>query len=297
VNLSLHMAGQTIDIFIEDRISGAEAFLGSIFRHFKGTDLGNVTLPAAKPNCRVIRILDEASASPQRGHEGLLAGEEVSRISADASWQHAPVETIGCFCLGGELLFHRKSLDGLIRLPPPDDSGLGPLYRLLWIYMAQVLGERRRCFVHAAGIAKERRGYLFFGDSGKGKSTLASGLKSGIVFSDDAPILHFKAKIPLLYPSPFTQISTATGPDGAHHRPVDVCGIYFLDQSPMAKVERIRRKTSLPLIIQGGIHAFEFLSPQARLHLFDLFFGVCETTRCFRLKLPKKHELWSLIDR
>ncbi len=59
--------------------------------------------------------------------------------------------------------------EGAIRQP----LNLTPLDLLLKIAYADLLMEERAFFIHGCAVARDERGYLFFGPSGSGKSTLA----------------------------------------------------------------------------------------------------------------------------
>ena len=96
--------------------------------------------------------------------------------------------TIASSCLDGLLLFDPDTAAGHIYLLNEGPECFRPLHRLLWMYLAQVLGERKACFMHSAALVKDRKGYLFLGDSGAGKSSLTKISDGAVVLSDDSPI-------------------------------------------------------------------------------------------------------------
>jgi len=73
--------------------------------------------------------------------------------------------------LGGLLVYSPDSSSGQIFLPKKSPHPFRSLYRLLWVFFAQVLGERGSCFLHAAALVRDGKGYVFLGESGAGKST------------------------------------------------------------------------------------------------------------------------------
>ncbi|HJX34573.1 MAG TPA: hypothetical protein VJ373_05285, partial [Desulfatiglandales bacterium] len=81
--------------------------------------------------------------------------------------------TISSLCMDGLLLFNPESSDGCIYLLKDGPGCFQPIYRLFWMYLAQVQGERKGCFVHSAALVRDGKGYIFLGESGAGKSSLA----------------------------------------------------------------------------------------------------------------------------
>ena len=94
---------------------------------------------------------------------------------------------IASSCLDGLLLFDPDTAAGRIYLLNEGPECFRPLHRLLWMYLAQVLGEKESCFIHSAALVKDDKGFLFLGDSGAGKSALVRVSEGPVVFSDDSP--------------------------------------------------------------------------------------------------------------
>ena len=185
-------------------------------------------------------------------------------------------KTICSFCLNGLLLFDPDTWAGRIYLLKKGPKRFMPLYRLFWIYFAQVLGERQRCFVHAAALVKDEKGYLFLGDSGAGKSTLSKTCRDCHVFSDDSPIFGKKDGEYHVFPSPFQQMD----PLGASNEEVSgmsaqVKGLYFIKKDDRLYLEDMPKKKAISMIINRHIHFFSYLSIQARVAIFDLFHKAC----------------------
>ena len=134
---------------------------------------------------------------------------------------------IASYCLGGLLLFDPETSNGCVILQN-EPGCFRPIYRLCWMYLAQVLGERKACFIHSAALVKEGKGYLFIGESGAGKSTLAGLCDGSIVFSDDRPVFCERNGIYHVYPSPYRQTSLLKGQGGISGLCATAAGFYFI---------------------------------------------------------------------
>jgi hypothetical protein len=206
-------------------------------------------------------------------------------------------KTICSYCLGGLLLFNPDTAGGRIYLLKQGPSCFRPLYRLLWMYFAQVLGEKGGCFVHAAAIVRDGESHLFMGDSGSGKSNLAKHCTGCTVLSDDGPILARQNGECLVFPSPYHQ----TGPGEGLDRDViqmsgTLKGIYFLIKDNQLLLEHVSREEALLLILKRYIHFFPYLSKHAKRVLFDLFFEVCYNIPSYNFYFKKDQDVLSVIN-
>jgi hypothetical protein len=191
--------------------------------------------------------------------------------------------TISSSCLDGVLLFNPESSDGCIFLKDGPGS-LRPVYRLFWMYLAQVLGERKGCFVHSAALVRDEKGYIFLGESGAGKSSLARACPGTDVFSDDSPVLCERDGGYLVFPSPFHQLDSSQGLSK------DVIGLnarverfYFLSKDNRTYLESVSKREAFSLIMNRHILFFHYLSARARSHLFELFFNACDKIPYYNL--------------
>lgn len=207
-------------------------------------------------------------------------------------------KTISSFCQGGLLLFNPNTARGRIYLLEQGARRFQALYRLVWLYFAQVLGERGGCFVHSAAVVKDGEGYLFMGDSGSGKSTLVKLCPECSVLSDDSPILFEESGEYRIYPSPYHQMDPVGGLDKeVIHMSARVKGIYFLIKDDRVFLEVISRKAALSLILKRYIHFFAYLSAQAKIALFDLFLDGCYKLNLWYLHFAPDADTWKVIAR
>jgi len=203
-------------------------------------------------------------------------------------------KAICSYCLGGLLLFDPGTAGGRIYLLNQGASCFRPLYRLLWMYFAQVLGEKGGCFVHAAAIVRDGEGHLFIGDSGSGKSTLARNCTGCTVLSDDGPILVRENGECLVFPSPYHQMGPGEDPDKDIIQINGMLkGIYFLIKDNQLLLEDVSREEALLMILNRFIHFFPYLSKQAKTGIFDLFFEVCYKIPSYNLYFKKDQDVFS----
>lgn len=206
--------------------------------------------------------------------------------------------TLCTFGLGGLLLFDPAGAGGHLLLPPPVDGGFRCLYRLLWLYFAQVLAEFGACFLHAAALVRNDRGYLFPGDSGAGKSTLSAMVEKETVLSDDSPIFRKTDSAYRVFASPYHQL----GPSAARipnqpARSAEVNGCYFLIQDERAGLTKIAGEAAVLRIVNRHLHFFAYLSPRARIRLVDLFIAACHNISCHEFHFSRETPVWEVIGR
>ena len=204
--------------------------------------------------------------------------------------------TVSSFCLDGLLLFDPDTAAGRVYLLKQGPERFRPLYRLFWMYFAQVLGEREGCFVHSAALVKDKKGYLFLGDSGAGKSSLAGICDGSIVLSDDSPILCKRNGDYLVFPSPYHQIDPVNGLNkeviGLSAR---VESLYFLTKDDQLYLDRVSRKIAISMILNRYILFFPYLSGRAKSTLFDLIRDLCDELPLHNLHFCLDKDVWGLI--
>jgi hypothetical protein len=204
--------------------------------------------------------------------------------------------TISSYCLGGLLLFNPETSDGCILLREGPRC-LQPTYRLLWMYLAQVLGERKGCFIHSAALARDGKGYLFLGESGAGKSTLARLYGGSSVFSDDCPVLCKCQDAYLVFPSPYRQTGLLEGSDRyATGTSAKLEGFYFLCKDDRTYLEDISKQEAISLIINRHLFFFQYLSSRSRSHLFGFFCDLCDKMTPYKLHFCLDEDIWGAID-
>lgn len=301
MKITFCLAGTVITITFLDQTRQVAHFYETIYRKFI------VDKHPADANLTV-RFLPCTSAQlPCVGGEENPHFEMVIPNEQAALWLgNQPKETDGFSIESGSvairllntvLLFSPETRTGRIYLAKNEDQPFRCLYHLLWIFSAQILGERGGCCLHAAALVKNMNGYIFSGDSGAGKSSLAVRWPQDGILSDEGPIITGRGNDLRVFPSPFNQLDPEAvmgnqdAPGGCR-----VQGLYFLVQNKTTYIERASFKTSLSLMISRRILFFPFLSSTARAKLFDIFFEICNQIPMNFLYLQKDADFWKQLS-
>lgn len=241
-----------------------------------------------------------------QGDSGFPVFQQLLPVEEAAAWlkgfpeytEDFPIteNSISAYCFGGLLFFNPSTKAGRIYVLRQDARRFESVYRVLWMYFAQVLGEYGACFVHAAALAKNGKGCLFMGDSGAGKSTLASLCEDCRVLSDDGPILSKQNGKCFLYPSPYSQIDGINSSNNsAVHTPSLLKGMYFLTKAEVALLEEVPKGLALLHIINRFIHFFPYLSAYAKTTLFELFSDLCYESTCYNFSFELDKDISHII--
>ncbi len=236
--------------FLPDSVSGGP------FDTRKTYPVSQMPVPSRLPNHEVARWLKEIGETP----EDLPFGKE----------------TLCTLVQNGLLLYSPETAGGRIYLLRDGLGNFRSLYSLFRLYLAQALGETGGCFLHAAAMVREGRGYLFLGDSGAGKSTLSRLCNDYQIFSDDGPIVHHRNGVHTVYPSPFHQQDSLMGLDEqVVGISAPIARLCFLVKDKGIFLEEIPRDRAFSMILTRHIHFFHHLSSSARVKLFDFFSSAC----------------------
>jgi hypothetical protein len=108
---------------------------------------------------------------------------------------------------------------------------------------------------HACSLNIGGDGYVFFGGSGSGKTTIASSTNGDSLLSDDGSMCVVRDGRFLFYPTPFTQVSN----DIVIRKSVPLKMILFLVKDKKNFIEGIKPEAALVRILYNHIHFFRFL--------------------------------------
>jgi len=300
MKMTLNLAGTNMTI----NLSGQpESILQSV-NSFYGDFAGPTRRTDAEVKVASLRTFEHGfpfeEKDPNSVLERLLPTQEVEawlRRFPECTEDFPIHETTICtFSLNGLLLFNPDTAAGRIYLLENDKHNFHSVYRLLWVYLAQVLGERGGCFLHAAALVREEDGYIFMGDSGAGKSTVSRLCRRCRVFSDDGPVFFPNNGEYRVYPSPFHQRwqERALDKDIIQMR-ARVMGLYFLIKDKKVFLEDILNREAFSMIIKRHIHFFTHLSARAKTTLFDIFFKACYELPTYSLHFRGDQDIWGAI--
>jgi len=286
-----------------DLVDGAERAV-PLFRAYFGDFMRPERRWDAEIRIAVLQFPDHTPPGVKRG--GKPVAEQRLSTTDIAVWLEGvsgwaglfPISemTIASYCLGGLLLFNPETSAGCMLLKE-GPRRLQPVYRLFWTYCAQVLGERRGCFIHSAALVRDGEGYLFLGESGAGKSTLARLYGRRGVFSDDSPVLCRRNGDGFIFPAPFDQTDRSKGASGdTIGRSARLEGLYFLSQDDRTFLEKMPKREAIPLIVHRHLFFLQYMSTQARADLFSLFYDLCDRIVPYRLHFSLHEEIWGTIE-
>lgn len=169
-----------------------------------------------------------------------------------------------------------------------DETALN--HALMTLYSAHIVHHRQGIVVHASCIVENGRGYLFAGQSGAGKSTVAALSRPRTVLSDEAAIVWLTEDEPLVYDSPFRSDSVATfAPD-----PVPLGGIHLLTQSLMIERRPIK-PADLVYRLMDKIFYWA-ANPQETVKLIALAGKLAERVAAYDLYFQKNDRFWERIS-
>lgn len=271
--------------------------------------LGFVTSASKGIQGELTVLLDASSAYDQRftadlqdlnimGHP--LAAHLDQVITSRCGWLAAEGErVIKIGFLNGVLAYNRgrrKAVCLLFRERANKPFWVGSLHKLLFIFLCLLMADSGRYFVHSAAIRRGQEGFIFWGASGAGKTTVAGFSKRRDVLSDDAPILWREEGDFYCSPSPFVQLEHH-GEEIIHASRVPVKRNLFLHHSPVLMLEKKRPSEALHEILSGHIHGYEWMDRDSKTKAFYFFCDYCRQIPAFDLHFSKDDSFWTLVDK
>lgn len=301
IGLTVNLSGKPIGIHLSGRAEGGMALCRDILREFLSSESHPLAQIAIK---RFDPPGEDIPGWPKPGEpllEKRLPDKEVLAWLRKAEFFQGDFplseQSLCSYCLGALHIFDPLTGAGYAFLLERGPGYFRPLYRLLWMYFAQVLGQGGGCFLHGTALEREESGYLFLGDSGAGKSTLAGLFNECDVLSDDSPIMQSNGNGHWLHPSPFHQITRKDGRRwDSIPTPVPITGLFFLVKGDKTYLEKVSGKNAFSMIISRHIHFFHYLSREARSLLFDLMFEVSHSIPTYYLHFSLDGDVWSVLS-
>jgi hypothetical protein len=163
---------------------------------------------------------------------------------------------------------------------------------LLRLVLSQLLAERGMLFLHASGVVRDGRLWLFSGSADSGKTTIATELcGGGEPFCVDRAVLSVEGKEILAHPTPFSD------PDGLVPRrpPFPLGALVFIEQAAEPWLETLTPARAAALLLRrtmvlaGHEHAIPVLMDRAA--------AIAERTGSHLLRFARDERFWRLLDR
>ncbi len=186
----------------------------------------------------------------------------------------------------------RNETTGALRISSPEDvpTVLRALENYLRWVVADLSMDRGGFVLHAAGIVRDSRAFIFFGHSGAGKSTIAELSQGHQILSDDLVILFKTDQGFSATTTPFWGAYPQACKDTGLY---PVAGVFQLYQSDRTDVVRLAKAPAAGLILS----CCPFVSdPARRAHnLLNLIGDLCRALPVYRLEFCNDKAFWNRI--
>jgi hypothetical protein len=172
------------------------------------------------------------------------------------------------------------------------------LYKHIFIYLALVMANNERIMVHGAGIRTmpDRKGYIFLGGSGAGKSTVAALSRGDEVLSDDAVVISHDGRRYLMHGSPFRQLDIDRSRGRRFYlRKVGLESICFLHQAAAPAMQTRRRASAFAELLTRHSHCFEIMDGPVKRKAFATAMGLCAAIPAYDLFFCRDRSFRKLI--
>ncbi|TRZ95962.1 hypothetical protein D4R78_02155 [bacterium] len=141
---------------------------------------------------------------------------------------------------------------------------------------------------HAAGIVRNKKGYLFLGRSGAGKSTICNLSKKTQVIDDDTVYLaKIKARACIYNPH--------------NQKFYKIRRIFIIFQSKSIRIKKASITEVLRFMLEDSVIAFRNnssvgLSRKSK-YIFNFVMDMLHSATCHKLCFKKKGGFWKVIDK
>ena len=210
-------------------------------------------------------------------------------------------KTIVIGYLNGCLAYNPSSNDGcLLLFRSRDENNFAAiLHKMLFIFISVALSERNRFMVHGAGIGETggKGGFLFLGDSGAGKTTVANFAAKAAVLSDDAPVIGKEDDIFYIYSSPFSQVNMfEERADDYFRKKVQLKKLVFLNKADELRLMPRERHTAMTEILRSHVHSFELMNKDLRISAFNFCYDLCRSIPAYDLYFQENDKFWDALN-
>ncbi|MBN2225038.1 MAG: hypothetical protein JW765_10215 [Deltaproteobacteria bacterium] len=160
--------------------------------------------------------------------------------------------------------------DALVRIDDDRDweTSLIPVFQGV---LALCAPDHGALMLHAASLVLAGKGYLFIGNSGAGKSTIAASVDPSLVLSDDGSWCSQNDGDFSLFPTPFSQIDPIPNPGG----PVPIERVLFLEKGTQNRIVDLSPGRAMTMLLSNHIHFFRFMAHEPAARAFGLVEGLC----------------------
>lgn len=168
---------------------------------------------------------------------------------------------------------------------------LGEIENFLRVLYAWLCVEQAALLIHAAGIIRKNRGYVFFGPSGNGKTTISRLSMNDIVLSDDLVIVKKQSGMWRVFGVPFR----GDFPEAPRtNATAELAGVFALSKdtrhflAPLSSVEAVARLSACV--------PFVMTQPNAARRVIEICSDLAQSVPTQTLHFARDNEFWKVID-
>jgi len=159
---------------------------------------------------------------------------------------------------------------------------------LRFVYSLVLLKEAG-FLVHASGLIRNQKGYIFPGKSGAGKTTLARLSPRATLLSDDIPLVKI-VDTPLIFGTPFWGDLVV----GGEKTSAPLAGIYFPVKDNKNYAERLKPRQVFERLLPNVV--FFFKNEKFSKQLFNLCFDLAAKVPGYELHFLPDGSFWECMD-
>jgi hypothetical protein len=264
-----------------------------------GLDVGGVTFQVALPSEALYDFFQThyhsfLSDAPARWWVALIIDSSLAEQSARWVEHQGPITRFGIGPQTGWVDLEARQAS--VSIPDPAQARAGLSKVMSFICLQELPRHYNALFVHGAGIVVDGAGYIFFGASGRGKSTvsrLAEGV--GEVLCDEGVIASLGRDGPELVSTPFWGTGTpAEQISQVEARRVPLRAMYSLAHAPEFALTPLGPAAAvMELLTSEKIATERLASADAWLEMAQ---RVVAAVPVYRLEFLPTTALWTFLD-
>lgn len=167
--------------------------------------------------------------------------------------------------------------------------------QILYQAFYSVTGKRNLHLIHSSGVIWGNKGFLFFGPSEAGKSTVASLSRRYHVINDEINIVDLEQPVPQLTGTPFNGLFR-----GKKRGQAPLKGIFLLNKAPCHNVTLIEgseavRNLSKEIIPPVGLS--DFIDAGTYAEMLDRATEICSRVPVYRLDFLPDKGFWEILKK